>query len=327
MRRTLALVVGAVLLVACSDDTTSSSGSVGAAVSTDVTADAGAVGVEEIPDDSVIGRYVAALDAGDTAMANALRCQSGRVPDENMELFAAEVAALKAALGGSIAIDQATIVDPITLGTLDGNRPDTQVAFSLITPDGPTSLVAVAVATENGSQVLCGEMQEGSPGVQSQVAAASIVPNEATVADLTDLLPSEIVPGATQVDDREMTDLAQVPGAVAGWTRAWSVPGGGVRVTLFRTDSPDAAVTLASQALTTPGLDSAEHLADLPSGFQGVSAVSSPWTWVHPASVGGRVDTAAGVVGDVAVVVEATGVRAGDDHGVISQALVNLGLS
>jgi hypothetical protein len=45
---------------------------------------------------------------------------------------------------------------------------------------------------------------------------------------------------------------------------------------------------------------------------------------MHPASLGTRVDTAAGVVGDVTVVVEVTGVHAGEGHDVVTQAVTNL---
>ncbi|MBI4935438.1 MAG: hypothetical protein HY828_16275 [Actinobacteria bacterium] len=314
-----AVAVGAAALVACSDGessgATSSSTSVAASSTTAVV------------DDSVVTRYLAALDQGDLTAANALRCAEGRVPDGSLALFEAEVAAVKAAAGGRIEPQQVSIVEPITLGSLLGSRPDSQVAFSLATPDGPTSLLAVAVITQDGEPRLCGEMQEGSPGVQSAVSAATITPMAATIADLATALPAEIVTGAAQVDDAEVTDLSQVPGAIAGWTRAWSTADGGLRVTLFRTDSSDAAVRLGKQLLTGPGLDSAEHLADLSNGFQGVSAVSSPWTWAHPASIGSRVDTAVGVAGDVAVVVEVAGVRAGQGHDTITQAATNLSFS
>ena len=180
------------------------------------------------------------------------------------------MASVKEAAGGTLTLDQVSLVEPMTLGSLYGERPDSQIAFALATAEGPTSLIALAVITENDQPRLCGEMQEGSPGVQSQVAAAVITPSAATISDLSSALPAEIVPGATQVDDSEVTDLTQVPGALAGWTRAWAVPGGGVRVTLFDTDSPDTATTLAAQFLQSPGLDSAEYLGDLPNGFQGV---------------------------------------------------------
>lgn len=308
--------VGAVVLVACSDG-----GSSGATPSSTSIA---ATSTTALVDDSIVNRYLAALDQGDLTAANALRCTEGRVPDSALSQFEAEVASVKAAAGGRIEPQQVSIVEPITLGSLLGTRPDSQVAFSLATPDGPTSLLAVAVITQDGEPRLCGEMQEGSPGVQSAVSASTVTPMAVTIPDLATALPDEIVAGATQVDDAEVTDLAQVPGALAGWTRAWSTTDGGIRVTLFRTDSSDAAVRLGKQLLTGPGLDSAEHLAELPNGFQGVSAVSSSWTWAHPASIGSRIDTAVGVAGDVAVVVEVSGVRAGEGHDTITQAVTNL---
>jgi hypothetical protein len=318
MRTIVALAACGMALVACTDSGSGDAGTSTTAAASSTTA---------VVEDSVVTRYLAALDQGDIAAANALRCTQGRVPDDTLSLFEAEVASVKAAAGGQIALLQASIVEPITLGSLYGARPDSQVAFSLATPDGPTSLLAVAIITEDGEPRLCGAMQEGSPGVQSAVSASTITPLPTTIADLATALPTEIVPGATQVDDTEVSDLSQVPGALAGWTRAWSVPGGGVRVTLFRSDSGDSAMTLAKQILSGPGLDSAEHLADLPNGYQGVSAVATPWTWVHPASLGTRVDTAAGVVDDVTVVVEVTGVRAGAGHDVVTQAVTNLSFS
>ena len=329
MRRAVALLVCGFTVVACSDDGASDAGSSTTSADSSTSAPSPSTSPTTSPttavvDDSIVTRYLTALDQGDLAAANALRCNQGRVPDDVMALFEAEVAAVKRAAGGSIALQQASIVEPITLGSLYGERPDSQVAFSLVTADGPSSLVAVAVITEDGEPRLCGSMLEGSPGVQSAVSAATFTPSAVTLTDLSTVLPAEIVLGATQVDDAEVTDLSKVPGAVGGWTRAWSVPGGGVRVTLFRADTSDAAVTLAQQVLQAPGLDSAEHLADLPNGFQGVSAVSSPWTWMHPASLGTRVDTAAGVAGDVTVVVEVTGVHAGEGHDVVTQAVTNL---
>lgn len=320
MRGRVVFAVCAATLVACSDGGSSNEATSTTVGPTGSVADS----TPEVVDDSVVTRYLTALDQGDLAAANAMRCNQGRVPDDALEQFAAEVSSVKSAAGGSIALQQASIVEPITLGSLYGERPDSQVAFSLATPDGPTSLLAVAVITEDDEPRLCGSMQEGSPGVQSAISASTITPLAGPIADLSSALPAAIVPEAVQVDDAEVTDLSQVPGAVAGWTRAWSVPGGGVRVTLFRADTSPAAITLAKQVLSGPGLESAEHLADLPNGFQGVSAVSAPWTWVHPASLGARVDTATGVVGDVTVVVEVTGVLAGAGHDVITEAVTNL---
>jgi hypothetical protein len=320
MRRSAGLALCVSVLAACSSsDESSSSSSIAAAPTSTI-----AVTTTAVVDDSVVTRYLAALDGGDLAAANALRCEKGRIPDETLALFESEVASVKAAAGGSLTLGQASIVEPITLGSLYGDRPDSQVAFSLQGPGAATSMLAVAVITENEQPVLCGAMQEGSPGVQSAVSAATITPSAAVLTDLSTVLPAEIVAGASQVDDGEITDLSQVPGATGGWTRAWAIPGGGVRVTLFRTDSSSSAVTLAQQALQAPGLDSAEHLSELANGFQGVSAVAAPWTWVHPASIGTRVDTAAGVVGDVAVVVEVTGVKAGEGHAIITEAVGNL---
>jgi hypothetical protein len=319
MRRAVVAVCG-VLLIGCSDDGGAASTSDTGVTSSVVTSST----VAGATDDSVVGRYVAALDAGDVATANSLRCDKGKVPDTLLQQFTAEAASVRGAAGGSLAIEEATLVDPVTLGSLYGERPDSQVAFSLATPSGPTSLVALAVITENGQQRVCGEMQEGSPGVQSAVQSATITPSASTIVDLSTALPAELVPGATQVDDSAVTDLAAVPGALAGWTRAWSIPGGGVRVTLLRTDGPDAAMTLAKQALGSPGLDSAEQLADLANGFQGVSAVTLPWTWVHPASLGARTDTAVGVADDVTLVVEVTGVEAGKGHDTVHQAVAAL---
>ena len=171
MRRSAGLALCVAVLAACSSNDESSSPSTTAAAASSTSTIS--VTTPAVVDDSVITRYLAALDGGDIAAANALRCEKGRIPDDTLALFESEVASVKAAAGGSLTLGQASIVDPITLGSLYGERPDSQVAFSLQDADGETSMLAVAVITENDQPVLCGAMQEGSPGVQSAVSAAT----------------------------------------------------------------------------------------------------------------------------------------------------------
>ncbi len=322
------MLLSVLLLAACSSSgsdvaapSTAASSTVASTVESSTTA-----ATREIP--PVVNLYVEALDSGDIAAANAMRCEKGRVPDSVIDRFRTEVDLLRTAAGGHLTTGTLKLIDPVTLGSLYGTRPDAQVAFSLLDPAGESSLVAVAVITEGGQQRLCGSMQEGSPGVQADIAASTIVWNEGPVGSLATALPAELLPGSTQVDDAPVGDLSQIPGALDSWSRAWSTPdAGGLRVTLFRMGSSDAALTLAKQILQTPGLDTAEQITGLPKGYQGVSVATSAWTWVQPASLGLRTDRAAGVVGDVAVVVELTGEHAGTDHATLAEVVQAIELS
>ncbi len=318
------MLVGVVLLAACSSGGSGTGNT--STVASSIVESSTTAATREIP--PVVNRYIEALDSGDIAAANAMRCEKGRVPDSVIDRFRTEVDLVRTAAGGHLVIGTLKLIDPVTLGSLYGSRPDAQVAFSLLDPAGESSLVAVAVITEGGQQRLCGNMQEGSPGVQAAIAASTIVWNEGTVGSLATALPTELLPGSTQVDDAAVGDVSQIPGALDSWSRAWSTAdAGGLRVTLFRMGSSDAALTLAKQILQTPGLDTAEQITNLPKGYQGVSVVTSAWTWVQPASLGLRTDRAAGVVGDVAVVVELTGEQAGSDHSTLAQVVQAIELS
>lgn len=258
---------------------------------------------------AVVTSYVNALASGDSESANAMRCTAGRLADDAVGALDPAIAALARATGGQLVLGDVQLVDPVTLADLNGAKPEAQVAFALQTPAGPTSMIAVAVVRENGTLVLCGEMQEGAPAVQQQLAGATFPPFIGRLDTLESAIPTEIAGGARQVDDRRLTELTGVQGATDGWTRAWSLPDGtGVRITAYRTGGTDEATLVARASLAASGLDAVEFLGDLRGGFVGVSEVQDAWTWVHPASVGNRNQRAAAVVGDIAAVVEVTGV-------------------
>lgn len=272
-------------------------------------------------------QYLDALSKGDAASADALRCSQGRVPEASLSQLETAVAPLRAAVGGTFTATSLQVVEPITLASLSGDKPDAQVAFGLATDTGSSSLVAVAVVTEDGQPRLCGSMQEGAPGVMNSVDAAEFTPVLAQVPNLSVGIPAEPIPGAKQLEDRAMTDLSSVPGASEGHTRAWGLPdGSGLRITALRAENFEGAIGLARASLGASGLDAAEFMADLPSGFKGVSEVADSWTWIHPASMGARNDVAAGVVNDVAFVVAVSGPAAGGTHQSLIDAITSLAL-
>jgi hypothetical protein len=320
MRRTALVLAGLLAVAGCSSDPTGSGASSSAA--TTATSEGSASG-----GDGVLAQYLAALSAGDVATANSLRCTQGRLPDASLSTFDSAAKVVRDALGGSFTVKDVQQVDPITLGSLTGAKPDQQVAFALADGAGNSSMIAVAVVTEDGQQRLCGEMQEGAPGVMDRVQKAEFTPVLAQVPSLSVGIPTDPVPGAVQAEDRELTDLSQLTGATEGYTRAWRLPdGSGLRITALRAANFQGAITLARASLAASGLDAAEYLIGLPSGFVGVSEVADAWTWVHPASVGLRSDRAAGVVNDTAFVVEVSGVAAGKGHQQVTDAVTSLDL-
>ncbi|MFZ4720952.1 MAG: hypothetical protein ACOYMR_16115 [Ilumatobacteraceae bacterium] len=251
---------------------------------------------------------------------------AGRLADGAVGSLDTALASLTRSTGGQLVLGSVQLVDPVTLADLNGAKPEAQVAFSLQTPSGPTSMIAVAVARENGSLVLCGEMQEGAPGVQGQIAGATFPPFIGRLDTLQAAIPTEVASGATQVDDRQLTDLGDVQGASDGWTRAWAMPDGtGVRITAYRTGGTEEATVVSRAALAAAGLDAVEYLGDLHGGFVGVTEVQDAWTWVHPASVGGLTQRASAVVGDIATVVEITGVDAAADTDQLNAILDRFG--
>jgi hypothetical protein len=313
-------LAGLVTVAGCSSDPAGPAPSPDAAS----TAPAGSVGTGS---GDVLGQYLAALSTGDVATANSLRCAQGRLPDASLPTFEAATKGLRDALGGSFNVTGVQQVDPITLASLSGAKPDAQVAFALAGSAGNSSMIAVAVVTEDGQQRLCGEMQEGAPGVMDRVQKAEFTPVLAQVPSLSVGIPTDPSPGAVQAEDRALTDLSQLTGATEGYTRAWRLAdGSGLRITALRAENFQGAITLARASLAASGLDAAEYLSGLPSGFVGVSEVADAWTWAHPASIGLRSDRAAGVVNDTAFVVEVSGVVAGKGHQQITDAVTSLDL-
>lgn len=304
LRRGMVLVAASVL-VACSGD----GGAGGTTVPPTSSSSAPASTAPAIEGDAVVRAYVDALAAGDVAAANRLRCAAGRMPEASLDRFGTAASGLLQAAGGELSVGEVRVVDPITLADLSGQEPLQQVAFSLRTKiAGLTDMVSVAIVQEEGRAVLCGSMQEGAPAVQQQVASTAFPPFIGRLDDLRGSIPSLDATVATQLDDRRITELADVPGATDGWTRAWALKDGtGLRITAYRTAGSEVATQLARASLASAGLDAVEFLGDLHGGFVGVSVVSEAWTWAHPASIGLRNQLAAAVVGDIAMVVELTG--------------------
>jgi hypothetical protein len=273
----------------------------------------------------VLRQYVAALDRGDSAAANALRCTKGQVPPNLLESWAKEVADVRTALGGALRVATVRQVDPATLSDLNGNPPAAQLAYTLRRVSGPaTQPIDVAMVTENGVTRLCGALQEPSLDAQKALAVATITPAPGEIADLATALPATVLPGYTQAADLKVADLSGLPGATEGWSRVWTSAHGGLHVSLLRTKSGVDANTLAHRILAAPGVDTAEVVGNLTNGFVGVSVVGSAWTWVQPADVGARVDRAVAVVGEVVVSVEVGGVTAAGGHSLLQQAVKSL---
>jgi len=325
MRRAWVLVTcSAAVAAGCASDSTPAAGPTSTAISPTTPAAAGATPATAT---AAVLQYLDALSKGDLSAADGLRCVEGRVPESSLSQLGTVTAPLKELVGGTFNATSLQVVDPITLASLSGDKPDVQVAFGLATESGSSSLLAVAVVTEDGQPRLCGSMQEGAPAVMNRVDAAEFTPVLAQVTNLSVGIPPDPIPGAKQLEDRAMTDLSSVPGATEGHTRAWGLPeAGGLRITALRSENFQGAIALARASLAASGLDAAEFLDDLPSGFKGISEVADSWTWVHPASLGDRNDVAAGVVNDVAFVVAVSGPAAGGDHQTLIDAVTALAL-
>ncbi len=273
----------------------------------------------------VLRKYVADLDKGDIAAANQLRCTKGRVPANLLDQWGSEVARVRTAAGGSLAVASVAGVSPVTLASLDGNAPAGQLSYTISTPSGPSTPIELAVISEGGALVLCGAMQTPAVPTQRVLAQAVIAGQPGTITTLATALPATVLAGYVEADERAVADLTGIPGATEGWTRVWNTPGlAGLRVSLFRTAGRSDSDTLAHRLLASPGLDSAATIDNLDNGFVGVSVVASAWTWVQPASIGLRVDRAVAVVGDVVVSVELGGVDVKDGHRLLQQVATAL---
>jgi hypothetical protein len=303
-----ALTALAVLAAACSNGHPSSGSSPGATTAGSM------VGAD------VLRQYVGDLDRGDYTAAVQLRCLKGQVPSSLLGQFGTEVARVRTAAGGSLTLKDITPVSPVTLASLDGSTPVSQLRYTFDTSSGTSTAVEVAVIVEGGTPKLCGTLQVPAVAAQGSLAERTLVSASGTITTLATALPATVLPGYAEADDRAVTDLSAIPGATEGWTRVWNTSDHhGLRVSLFRTASAADANTLAHRLLAVPGLDSAEMVDQLDHQFLGVSVVGSAWTWVQPASYGPRVDRAVQVVGTVVVSVELGGLDTKDGHALLQQ--------
>jgi hypothetical protein len=236
-------------------------------------------------------RYVEAINRGDASSAMDLRCADAKVPDDLVEAFERDAAALIDAIG-ALRIES---VEPAPeLAPVDG--------LMRYTLDGHEGALTIA---ENGEDGFCFWRPAASYDLQRQLDAP-IDLGEAGVPPVQ-LLPTSVGDGYEPVPTPTGGDSSS--SAPEEVSRSWQPPSfGGVTVTAGT--YPDAEAALADAALF---LD--EAAAD---GVAAVDLVATPevravrslgyaWLWVQPPSVGPFIDRAVMPFGRVLVTVQVSG--------------------
>jgi hypothetical protein len=236
-------------------------------------------------------RYVEAVNRGDTAAAMDLRCVDAMVPEELVEAFERDAAALIDAIGTL----QIASVEPVPeLAPVEG-----LIRYSFEGHEG-----ALTIA-EDGQDGFCFWRPAASYDLQRQLDPPIDLGDAGVPAE--QLLPTSVGDGYELVPTPTGGDSSS--SATQEVSRSWQPASfGGVTVTAGT--YPDAEAALADAALLVD-----EAAAD---GVAAVDLVATPevravrslgyaWLWVQPPSVGPFIDRAVMPFGRVLVTVQVSG--------------------
>lgn len=280
------------------------------------------------PDAAVVEAYVAALAAAEIDAAIALRCARARPEGAGRRAFRSDLERLTDSLGAP-AVEQVVenhpptglapfgqaANDPQRTGwrqDLDAVELSYWLSFGGVAIEDP--LITVVIE-EHGQRRLCGGATHVAKDVYELLGDGVADLGPATPDELSALMPSGLGEGYEQFQDEAYVP-EHLPGAVAGWTRAWQAPVyGGGRVTATRFDSADAALRGATQ-LAQDHATGAIGVFDVPglNGAQGVRVSGLAGLLIHPTGQPPYVDHAFLVFGDVVVDVGVTVLETGSDH-------------
>jgi hypothetical protein len=204
---------------------------------------------------SSIGRYVAALDRGDLAAADELRCRAARLPADQREAYLAPVVdELHAALG-PLKVAELGLVNRI-----DGV---THVRVQLAGAPGP---VYPALIREDGEERLCGASIDGAAEALASEKTRDGVATRSTVG-LDALAGIAPLPGFTaEAGDVLPTGLLEnLAGFVEASGARWDGPDGrSIAITAVDLDSPQHA-RRAQRVLEADVGDAVTERFDVPS--------------------------------------------------------------
>jgi hypothetical protein len=254
---------------------------------------------------SSIGRYVAALDRGDLAAADDLRCKAARLPPDEREAYLAPVVdELHAALG------------PLRVAELElVNRIDgvTHVRVQLEGAPGP---VYPALTQEDGEQRLCGASIDGaaealaSEKTRDGVATRSTVP----LGAITSIAP---LPGFTAASGDVLPPglLERLDGFVGASGARWDAgTGGSISITAVDLDSPQHA-RAAQRSLESDLSDAVVERFDVPSPAARAFRYQAGYQLLlQPPGVGSVADYLGMRWGSRIVLVYVVPLGQGDDH-------------
>lgn len=236
-------------------------------------------------------RYVEAINSGDTAAAIGLRCADAKVPDDLVEAFERDAAALIDAIGTL----QIASVDPAPeLAPLDGLM---QYTF-----EGHDGALTIA---EDGQDGFCFWRPAASYELQRQLDPPIDLGDAGVPAD--QLLPTSVGDGYELVPTSTGGDSSS--SATAEVSRSWQPPSfGGVTVTAGTYPDAEAALADAAQFLDEAAADgvAAVDLEATPE-VRAVRSLGYAWLWVQPPSVGPFIDRAVMPFGRVLVTVQVSG--------------------
>jgi hypothetical protein len=230
---------------------------------------------------SSIGRYVAALDRGDLAAADELRCQAARLPAGERQAYLAPVVdELHAALG-PLRVQELGLVNRI-----DG------VAHVRVQLQGAPGPVYPALVEEDGEQRLCGASIDGaaealaSEKTRDGVAAMSTV----DLAALTAIAP---LPGFTRVEGEVLPPglLENLDGFAGAEGTRWDAPDGRtITITVVDLDTPQHA-RAAQRELEADIVDAVTERFDVPSpAARGLRYLAGYQLLLQPPGVGSVAD-------------------------------------
>jgi hypothetical protein len=254
---------------------------------------AGQTPATEVPSaaEAALERYVEAINRGDTSSAMDLRCADATVPDDQVETFERDAAALIDAVGPL----RIASVEPVPeLAPVDG--------LMRYTFEGHEGALTIA---EDGEDGFCFWRPAASYDLQRQLDPP-IDPGE-TAVPAEQLLPTSVGDGYELVPTPAGGDSSS--SAPEQVSRSWQPSSfGGVTVTAGT--YPDVEAALADAALLldeTAAAGVAEvELVGTPE-VRAVRSLGYAWLWVQPPSVGPFIDRAVMPFGRVLVTVQVSG--------------------